>query len=64
MPSYILYRADGDGSNIKQLSFNEANEWDPAVLNDGRIVYTRWEYNDRGQILAGAVVVVRAWAGR
>jgi len=47
VPSYILYRADADGSNITQLSFNEANEWDPAVLHDGRIVYTRWDYINR-----------------
>ena len=28
----------------------------PTVLDDGRVVYTRWDYNDRGQIfVAGAV---------
>lgn len=38
VPAYVLYRADADGSNLRQLSFNEANEWDPAVLHDGRII--------------------------
>ena len=47
VPSYVLYRADADGSNIRQISFNEANEWDPGVLPDGRIVYTRWDYVNR-----------------
>jgi len=46
-PSYLLYRADADGSNIRQISFGEANEWDPCVLYDGRIVYTRWDYINR-----------------
>ncbi len=46
-PCFLLYRADADGSNIRQLSFGEANEWEPSVLNDGRIVYTRWDYIDR-----------------
>ena len=47
VPAYVLYRADADGSNITQLSFNEANEWDPSVLRDGRIIYTRWDYINR-----------------
>ncbi len=49
-PSFMLYRADKDGSNIRQLSFGEANEWEPAVLNDGRIAYTRWDYIDRNAV--------------
>lgn len=47
VPSYILYRANADGSGIQQISFNEANEWDPGVLADGRIIYTRWDYINR-----------------
>ena len=46
-PSYMLYRGNLDGSGIKQLSFGEANEWDPSVMADGRIIYTRWDYIDR-----------------
>ena len=49
-PSYLLYRADGDGSNIRSISPGEANEHFPSVLNDGRIVFTRWEYINRNQI--------------
>ncbi len=47
VPAYILYCADADGTNITRLSFNEANEWDPSVLRDGRIIYTRWDYINR-----------------
>jgi len=47
VPSYILYRCDADGSNIEQISFNEANEWDPSVLPDGRLIYCRWDYINR-----------------
>ncbi|MBT3198959.1 MAG: hypothetical protein HN350_03495 [Phycisphaerales bacterium] len=46
-PSYLMYRAEADGSNIRQISYGEANEWDPAVMYDGRIVYTRWDYINR-----------------
>jgi hypothetical protein len=39
--------ANADGSDIRVISFHETHEWDPAVLNDGRVVYTRWDYVDR-----------------
>ena len=38
VPTYTLHRMDGDGRNIRTLSFHETNEWHPSVLNDGRIV--------------------------
>ena len=46
-PVYTLAVAEADGSNIRVISFHETHEWDPAVLNDGRIIYTRWDYVDR-----------------
>lgn len=45
--AYMVCIAEADGSNPRPLSFHETHEWDPAVLNDGRIVYTRWDYVDR-----------------
>jgi hypothetical protein len=47
LPVYTLHRMDASGENVRMLSFHETNEWHPAVLNDGRIVYTRWDYVDR-----------------
>ncbi len=44
---YTLHRMDADGKNVRTLSFHETHEWHPSVLNDGRIVYTRWDYVDR-----------------
>jgi len=46
-PVYTLASADADGGNIERLSHHEIQEWDPAVLPDGRILYTRWDYVDR-----------------
>jgi hypothetical protein len=46
-PTYLLYRCDADGSNIRQLSFGEANEWDPKVMPDGRVLWMRWDYINR-----------------
>ena len=36
-----------DGSDIICLSYHETNEFHPSVLNNGRIIYTRWDYVDR-----------------
>ncbi|MCY2950743.1 MAG: hypothetical protein NTU53_02050, partial [Planctomycetota bacterium] len=46
-PVYTLAGAEADGSNIRLLSFHETQEWDPAVMHDGRVIYTRWDYVDR-----------------
>lgn len=46
-PSYNLTIADADGRHPRLISFHETHEWDPAVLHDGRIIYTRWDYVDR-----------------
>jgi hypothetical protein len=46
-PTYALARAKADGSNARPISFHETHEWDPVVLWDGQILYTRWDYVDR-----------------
>jgi len=46
LPTYTLHCLSPDGA-VRTLSWHETNEWHPWVLNDGRIVYTRWDYVDR-----------------
>ncbi len=46
-PVYTLATANADGSEPRPISYHETHEWDPVVLNDGRILYTRWDYVDR-----------------
>lgn len=58
-PTYLLYRCNADGSNIRQLSFGEANEWDPAVMPDGQILWTRWDYINRPVIPTLGLWVIR-----
>lgn len=48
----VLYRMDGDGGNIEKLSNSSLSEAYPVVANDGRILYTRWEYVDKGAVSA------------
>ena len=49
-PVATLYRCDGDGGDLRPLSANIEHDNTPAVLPDGRILYTRWEYVDRSQL--------------
>jgi hypothetical protein len=43
---------NADGSDIIRISHHEANEWHPSVGHNGMILYTRWDYVDRGNIQA------------
>ncbi|MGA2253535.1 MAG: hypothetical protein ABSG53_02645, partial [Thermoguttaceae bacterium] len=49
-PVYTLALCEADGSNPRVISYHETHEWDPAVLNDGRVIYTRWDYVDRDAV--------------
>ena len=42
-----LYRMNPDGSNIVQIGKSTLFEGHPALMDDGRLVYDRWEYIDR-----------------
>ncbi|MBI2950041.1 MAG: SUMF1/EgtB/PvdO family nonheme iron enzyme [Verrucomicrobia bacterium] len=41
-----LYLLERDGKTIRQLGFDQDHNWSPTVLNDGRVLYQRWEYAD------------------
>jgi len=48
VPSFTLHSMNADGSDIVMLSPHETNEWQPSVNHNGMVVYTRWDYVDRG----------------
>ncbi|WP_168442280.1 HzsA-related protein [Pontiella desulfatans] len=43
----VLYRMDKDGKGMRALSNNPVSEASPTLMPDGRILYHRWEYNDK-----------------
>lgn len=55
----VLYRIDADGRNLRRLSEGALSESTPAVMNDGRVLYTRWEYVDKGVIAVQALWAMR-----
>ena len=46
--TYTLHRMNSDGSDMERLSNHETCEWQPSIMHDGNILYTRWDYVDRG----------------
>ena len=46
--AFVLFRMDADGANIRPLSYANLSEWTPSVMNDGRIIWMRSEYLDKG----------------
>ncbi len=54
-----LYRMDGNGKNMEVLSDSPLSEASPSIMNDGRILYTRWEYVDKADVVIKCLWAVR-----
>ncbi len=50
-----LYTCNADGSNITRLGYDQVHTTYPTTTSDGRILYTRWDYNDRSQMYVQAL---------
>lgn len=48
VPLFTLHAMDADGRYMQRLSHHEGNEWHPSADGNGMIVYSRWDYVDRG----------------
>lgn len=46
-PASNLFRMNSDGTGITCVSMNTLSDFNPQVLADGRVLFTRWEYVDR-----------------
>ena len=43
-PAFVLHVMNADGSDIHQISFNQSHDFDPSVLDNGRIMFSRWDH--------------------
>jgi hypothetical protein len=59
----VLYRMDGDGKNMEKLTNSSVSEANPTITSDGRILYTRWEYIDKGSVVAKCLWAMRPDGG-
>ena len=41
-----MHLINDDGTGERRLCFDQDHDWNPCVLENGQIVYTRWEYTD------------------
>ena len=46
--AFTLFRMSPDGTGFRPLSHANLSEWAPSVMNDGRLIWTRSEYQDKG----------------
>ena len=42
----LLYRMNLETKEIKQLTFEQDSDWCPTMMENGRVMYLRWEYTD------------------
>lgn len=41
-----LYEINSDGTGMRQITFDQENDWYPWVTDDGKVMFLRWEYTD------------------
>jgi hypothetical protein len=41
---FSLYSMAADGSDVRRMTEAKEGEWYPSALDDGRVIYMRWEY--------------------
>ncbi len=46
----IMHVMNADGTDLRPISVNSENEFDPTMLPDGRILFGRWEYVDKNAL--------------
>jgi len=54
-----LFRMNTDGSDLRPISRGALSEFTPTVMDDGRILYNRWEY-----VYKGIAAVQPLWVTR
>jgi hypothetical protein len=42
-PASVLHVMNTDGAEIRQISFNQSHDFDPVVLPNGKILFSRWD---------------------
>jgi len=42
-----IYAIDTSGKYLRRIGYDQVHNFYPQLRSDGRIMYTRWEYNDR-----------------
>lgn len=54
-PVSNLYICGPNGEDIVRVGYDQVHTTYPTVTDDGRVLYTRWDYNDRNQMYVQAL---------
>ena len=41
-----IHVINADGTGERRLTFDQDHNWNPTIMHDGRVLYSRWEYTD------------------
>ena len=55
-----LYMMRPDGSFMRRIGYDQVCTTYPTVTEQGDVLYTRWDYNDRGQTFTQPLFLMRA----
>ena len=70
--SYVanLFRMNADGKEARRLTFDQDGNWHPSVMENGRVMYLRWEYTDSAHYFSRVLMTMnpdgtdqKAWYG-
>ena len=54
-----LYLLDPQSGAVRRATYDQVHTNYPTVTPDGRVIYTRWDYSDRGQIFPQGLFEMR-----
>ncbi len=43
--AFNLHVMNDDGSELHQVTFNQSHDLDPSIMDDGKVVFSRWDHN-------------------
>ena len=53
-----LYICNRNGEWLRRIGYDHEHTFSPTMMEDGMVLYTRWEYNDRTRISCGGYFVM------
>ncbi len=53
------YRYDPASGKMERLTFDQDSNWSPTIMDDGRVLYVRWEYCDQTHFFTRIVMTMR-----
>ncbi len=42
-PAFVLHVMNADGTGVEQVSYNQSHDFDPSVMSNGQVVFSRWD---------------------